>query len=105
MTDSTRWWRVILEYPESMQVQTASGEFVSFRLSLDAASKRLTLSKRDDPDWQAILAYEEPSPDALTVLGTLDGRALHATLIRSLEPEFPLTSRGFHWITEIPFNR
>ncbi len=88
-----------------LRTDTSSGEFATFRLGVDAASKKLTLGKRDEPDWKAVLDYEEPSPGALTISGTLDGRALRATLIRSPKPEFPLMTRGFHWITEIPFNR
>ena len=35
----------------------------------------------------------------------MDGRKLAATLHKVPTPPFLLTTRGFHWINEAPFNR
>jgi hypothetical protein len=39
------------------------------------------------------------------VHGTMDGKKIELTLHKEPEPKFLLNTRGFHWITEFPFNR
>jgi uncharacterized membrane protein YphA (DoxX/SURF4 family) len=43
--------------------------------------------------------------DDLTMTGTVDGHALAVTLRRLDTSEMLLVSRGFHWISEEPYNR
>jgi hypothetical protein len=48
----------------------------------------------------------EPGPETRARLtGTVEGRAVDATIVRHDPGEFPLMQRGFHWISENPFNR
>ena len=42
---------------------------------------------------------------ALALAGGVDGRQIQAALRRADPSQFLLTSRGFHWINEYPFNR
>ena len=74
-------------------------------LQLDQEKRTLTLRKRDDPTWNTVLTYEQVSPEAITLAGTLNGSEMTARLRRTEERKFLLTDRGFHWINEVPFNR
>ena len=46
-----------------------------------------------------------PQPKLLVMQGTFDGHKVRARLRQGEIPEFLLTTRGFHWINERPFNR
>ncbi len=105
VTDESRWRRVIFDRPGVLAVQTMSESRQRFPLQLDAEKRTLSLTKRDDPNWKTVLGYEQPPPELLTLAGDFDGRPLRARLRRADPSRFLLTSRGFHWINESPFNR
>jgi hypothetical protein len=65
----------------------------------------MTLRKREDPNWNSVLTYEQVSPEVMTLSGALDGSEMTARLRRTDGRKFLLTNRGFHWINEFPFNR
>lgn len=65
----------------------------------------MTLKKRGVPEQNAEFAFAQPEPERLTLNGKLARQQIQAHLWRIAEPKFPLTSRGFHWINEYPFNR
>lgn len=105
MSDETRWRRVVFSYPGMVAVQLMSDTRQRYRLELDQAKKRLTLSKRDDPKNRSLLTYSRPEPKLLILEGTVDGHKIRARLHRIDESRFLLVSRGFNWINEYPFNR
>jgi hypothetical protein len=100
-----RWQRIIFDIPNRITVQTPADPHQRFSLQLDQDKRTLTLRKRDDPNWNTVLTYEQVSPEVMTLAGALNGSALTARLRRSEERKFLLTDRGFHWINEAPFNR
>jgi hypothetical protein len=82
-----------------------SGPNARFTLDLDMENRKLSIAKRDDPDWKAELFFEELGPGLMALEGELDGRKTYAKLARFDESNFLLKSRGFNWIQEYPFNR
>jgi hypothetical protein len=105
MTDAARWRRVVFDRPNQLAVQLMSDTRQRYRLELDEGQKTLSLTKRDDPNWKAVITYERPEPDRLILGGDVDGRRIEAALRRTDPSQFLLTSRGFHWVNEYPFNR
>jgi hypothetical protein len=103
VTDRERWRRVIFDHPGILAVQFMSDSRERYLLELDPGV--LTLGKRDDAKWSATLSYAQPQPGQLDLEGTLDGRKIRARLHQEKTPRFLLTTRGFHWINEKPFNR
>jgi len=99
-----RWRRMIFDSPRRVAVQTTD-VFERYGSQLDQDKRTLTLRKRDDPGWNAVLTYEQVSPDVITFSGALNGSEMTARLRRTDERKFLLTDRGFHWINEFPFNR
>ncbi|HEX6733083.1 MAG TPA: hypothetical protein VF074_23880, partial [Pyrinomonadaceae bacterium] len=99
------WRRIIFDSPFRLAVQTKTDVQERFRLQMDEQKQTLTLRKREDPDWQSVLTYQQVNPGVLTLTGELGGSQLTARLRRTDEPQFLLTNRGFHWINEFPFNR
>lgn len=51
------------------------------------------------------LNYAQPDAQHLVLTGRLGGGSLEVRLHRTAQKQFLLTSRGFHWISEQPFNR
>ena len=46
-----------------------------------------------------------PDPDHLTLEGTFDGAPSTIRLRKADLSKYQLPTRGFHWISEFPFNR
>jgi hypothetical protein len=105
VTDDIRWRRAVFDYPKMMAIQLMGDSRKRYLLQMDTDNHTLELSKRDDPAWKSILAYERAEPESLRLSGTFDGRPLRARLRLVPPSQFLLVSRGFHWINEYPFNR
>jgi hypothetical protein len=104
-TDTSRWQRVIFQFTKAMTVQPMSGANQTYLLDADLDAGTLTLGKRSDPNWKAVLSFKVPEAGAMTLEGDVDGHKTYAKLTRFDESKYLLTGRGFHWIQEAPFNR
>jgi hypothetical protein len=72
---------------------------------MDEKKRTLIVTRRNEPLWDGRLSYAQPDPNTLTIDGDLGNRKIHALGHREPIPKFLLTTRGFHWINEFPFNR
>ncbi len=98
------WRRAGLNLQGSIAIQDASGAATRFRLVVDFSKRSLELTPRD-PSAATKLSYRELGPGLLLVEGSFQGVPVSAQW-RKLPPSAALlTSRGFHWINESPFNR
>jgi hypothetical protein len=79
--------------------------FSTYGAIVDPNSRAITLTRTSDKSEAARLSFERPSPDRLTLVGTMDGHKLRMQLRLFDRDSFLLVSRGFHWIQEYPFNR
>src|SRR5262249_15466857 len=105
VTDDSLWRRVVFDYTNLFSILTMDNTRHRYGLALDAGKKTLAITKRDDPAWKSTLTYQQPAPGRLTLEGTFDGRKVRASLHRIEPPKFLLNTRGFHWVSEYPFNR
>jgi len=106
LSGQARWQQVIFDDYYEMLIQSNNGWRQRYRQTVDMAKKTVLIWKREDQrPRQPQFGYEMPNPDSLILDGQFDGRHIHAQLRRLPEPNFMLTSRGFHWINEYPFNR
>jgi hypothetical protein len=104
VTDSSGWRYVVFDYTNLFSILTMDSSRQRYVLALDAGKKTLAITKRDDPAWKSKLTYQQPAPGRLTLEGTFDGRKVRASLRRIEDPKFTLKTRGFHWVSEYPFN-
>jgi hypothetical protein len=72
---------------------------------MDLDKKSFVIARRDNSNWKADLTVDHPQPDALELSGAMDGKQIEVKLTREANQNFLLSSRGFHWINEFPFNR
>ena len=106
ITDAQRWRRVVFDFPKSIAIQLMSDSRRRYGLDLDTEKMTLALVQPNDPSRsKTLFSYTRPEPGLLAMEGTLDGRKIKARLRRADTSDFRLLSRGFHWITEYPFNR
>jgi hypothetical protein len=71
---------------------------------VDEIKNTLTITPRSQPDT-LVLSFQQPEPNVILLEGTFEGGTIAARLSRSDADKPLLTSRGFHWINEFPFNR
>ena len=76
-----------------------------YSITWNAEGKKLILTKFRATDWSATFSYEQPEADALELRGSIDGKAISASLKRAPDKQYELMTRGFHWIQELPYNR
>ncbi len=118
ISDGERWRYLIFDYPGLMSVRRIDNSSARYGVELDLEAGTMTLYDATDmvppmfylepPEPSEPIEYEwrvrELDDGGLELRGELDGRMLELKLERR-EPEFLLTSRGFHWINERPLNR
>ena len=105
LTDPLRWRRVTFSYADYLGIQLMTDETTGYRITVSKPRKLWVLNKYDDEKWQSKLHYQEPAPGVLILDGTFDGKPFHASLRKVPRSKFLLLSRGFHWVSEYPFNR
>jgi hypothetical protein len=104
-TDSTRWRYAIFQRPTGMTFQRPNDNFKSYGATIDTVAKTLTLATGDSGKTKFQLTYQRPTKERLIVDGPMDGHAIHLELAFRDPDSFLQRSRGFHWISEMPFNR
>ena len=104
ITDDTRWRRIVIDRPDVIAIYPMVGRRTRYGLEIDEKKGTMLLTKGEQSKWT--FTYHRPVPTTMVLDGTLDARKIHATLRKSDEDaSFRLTTRGFHWINELPFNR
>lgn len=107
MTDLPRWRRVIIDRGRYAFIQLMSDARFRYRITLDEKKHTFELADWENPKSITKLAYLRNDARTLTLDATTpDGHKLHAVCHLSDAAMNPLlTTRGFHWINEVPFNR
>jgi uncharacterized membrane protein YphA (DoxX/SURF4 family) len=104
-TDASRWRRLTSFYPTVLSVRLMDDTQQRFTSEYSPAKHSVALSPFDGKGAKGAFTYASPDKDHLVLQGTLLKDALTVKLRRLDPSRFLLVSRGFHWVTEIPFNR
>lgn len=105
LTDGTRWRRVVISSHRLFSIHLMDDTRTRYMMINDAARGTVALSRGTDKKWRTTLAYRRPAPATLLLSGVFDGHRIAATLRKDSKRTFLLTTRGFHWINEYPYNR
>ncbi|HKW90213.1 MAG TPA: hypothetical protein VJN21_15805 [Candidatus Acidoferrales bacterium] len=105
LTDTQRWRRMVFIYPRYMSIygMDDTPRFYGFSLNVNATT--FELAGGGPKGWKADFSFSRPSPAELIVDGSMDGHKIHAQLAAQDISKFQLVSRGFHWVSEFPYNR
>jgi hypothetical protein len=104
ITDEERLRLIVFDDSDVLDVQRMNDRRDRYLVEMNTETKTLTLKKRLEPDEKGKLLFDRPAPDRMTLEGMFEGQKFRAGL-RRVERNFVLTTRGFHWISEYPFNR
>jgi hypothetical protein len=105
LSSTTRWKKVSVNEFGGMWVRTMDDSKSFLRGMTDEKTKAITFiraKEKADPDT---LTVARPDDEHLVLEGKLGEDALVVKLKKLPLPEFLLTTRGFHWIQEFPYNR
>jgi hypothetical protein len=91
------WRRVVVDFPIFLSVRTRDDKAMGY--STEYRDDTITLNKKDQ------LRLSRPDPDHVVLQGTLNGSPATIGLRKVDLNKFLLLNRGFHWISEVPFNR
>jgi hypothetical protein len=107
LTDTQRWRRLIFDFPQYVSIQDMDEDTSHlYSAKIDMNAKTVALTSFTDKNWKAAFSFAQPAPSQLVLDGsTTDGHKIHAQLELFDRSKFLLVSRGFHWISERPFNR
>jgi uncharacterized membrane protein YphA (DoxX/SURF4 family) len=109
ITDDSRWRRVVFDNFYGDMRLIAFGEnnqwLGYWLIGPDSTDGKLVL--RDDPKQAqgVIFIFAQPSQDRLQLTGMVKGHVIVVDVKRADADDTRLFNRGFHWISEVPFNR
>jgi hypothetical protein len=93
-----RWRRVIFDSPRRIIFQRTDDSFATYGVSIDTASKRLTLTKGNSRTWGAAFMFDRPAEDRLVLTGQMDGRDIRLRLRLVGLDTFRLLNSPFRWV-------
>jgi uncharacterized membrane protein YphA (DoxX/SURF4 family) len=105
LTDAGRWRRLTVLYPQVLSVRWMDDSLHRYWTQYVPAKHSVAFASFADRKLkQGTFTYTFPDKDHVVLQGTLLDDALIIKL-RKLDPsKFLLVSRGFHWVSEMPFN-
>jgi uncharacterized membrane protein YphA (DoxX/SURF4 family) len=104
-TDAGRWRWVTFDLNNNVVIVPPDGPVQRYRRKLDEKAGTLDFSKPSDPKWKAHFTLDSHAPGIILLAGEMDGKKITAKLKKIELNSFLLNNRGFHWISEFPFNR
>lgn len=102
-TDTVRWNKLMIEN-DFAEVRLMNRNTESFMSKIDEKAKIIALKSYQDSTLVHTFHYTLQK-DSLSIHGVWKGKALKAGFKRKQISDYNLTSRGFHWINEYPYNR
>lgn len=104
ITDHTRWNYLLIERKDRAFVKTMTDEILIYTFMTDSIKNRISVYIEDGAKDSLNFKYKAENSKVLKLNGKLENDSLSITFTKIELEEFPLMSRGFHWINERPFN-
>jgi len=104
-TDATRWRKVVVQFPGFISARAMDDSQRGYSAEYSKGTNTFTLSQGGPKSPKSVFTYTRPDADHVLLEGTLGNDALSIHMRKIDTSKFLLVSRGFHWISELPFNR
>lgn len=107
LTDTLRWERVFVDRRGStdmIAITNQHGLQQRIGFERDEKKKRIVLNDWLKNDKKHLFTYTQPDSNTLILKGKWNNDSLYLEL-HKMHKKFLLTSRGFHWVSEQPFNK
>jgi hypothetical protein len=102
--DAVPWRQMTVQFSDGLSIRNAAGDRYGFQTKYDESQHTLAMTSKK-LNQKGDFTYSQPDAQRLILRGNLDGKPIVAEFHRFDASKFLLTSRGFHWINEDPFNR
>jgi uncharacterized membrane protein YphA (DoxX/SURF4 family) len=89
----------------TFKLKPAVGPLVQWKCDQSKEKKVLMLASMKDPNVKPELKFEEAGDGKFRVSGDLNGTPLDLLIRRAALKDGELLTRGFHWVSEFPYNR
>jgi uncharacterized membrane protein YphA (DoxX/SURF4 family) len=103
-TDTTRWNRLLIAVKGYAEIQVMNDSTRNYYFKIDTLNKTAVLFPYSDTLNKTRFNYVVDSP-YLTLTGKIGTDSVQIRMKRFDENRFRLVSRGFHWVSEYPYNR
>jgi hypothetical protein len=104
-TDSTRWKQMIISYTGYARVKKMNDSTTNFTTVFDQKKKEMVLKSTSKDSLKYVLNYRVIGKDKLVISGLSDKDSISVSFKRKDLKDFRLINRGFHWVSEYPYNR
>ena len=104
LSDHDRWRRIIFDRYNLAAIERMADPRVYYTAALDEKKNTLTLTQHRG-NQKLNFSSARPASDRLLLDGVIDGHKTHVELHLETGRTFLVNTRGFHWISEAPFNR
>jgi len=105
ITDFKRWNKIAIDGPEYAFIKYMNDTTQYLSAKLDTTKRTLVMYPFTDSVDRYHFNYARPTKDSLTLIGTYKSDSIKIMFHRDDVSKFPLMKRGFHWVSEYPFNR
>lgn len=104
-TDSIRWKQMIISYEGYAKVKKMNDSTVNFTTVFNQKKKELVLKSTARDSLKYVLNYNIVGKDKLIISGLRDQDSVSVSFKKKDLKDFRLINRGFHWVSEYPYNR
>ena len=104
-TDSIRWRQMIISYPGYARIKKMNDSTANFTTVFDQKKKELVLKSTNNDSVKYILKYTVIGKDKLIFSGLKEKDSISIKFKQKNLKDFRLINRGFHWVSEYPYNR
>jgi hypothetical protein len=104
LTDEKRWRYIFVEYPNTIQFSRMNKARYGLNSEIDTLKRQIKLTEFNDSTQVYMLDYQK-TDSTLSIRGVFRNDTIFSETKRLDKKDFRLTSRGFNWINEYPYNR
>ncbi len=104
-TDTTRWRKLIISYAGNARIKLMNDTLKSYSFKIDPKIHSIVINSYIDTLKRNLFRYTETPNGDLQLKGMWDKDSLKISLKKFDLQKFRLLNRGFHWISEMPYNK
>jgi len=101
LTDDIRWKQLVINWPGNARITFMNDKSYYDGFKVDTSKKQIALGY----EANNLLNYKIPDQNHLIIYGKLNEDSISVIFNKIEHSNLKLINRGFHWITEVPFNQ
>ena len=105
LTDTTYWRSIVVDRKGSAWIHTIDNKRHFYDFKVNPEKKSIVYNPNNEKSAKSTLYYSKLDSTHMKIEGIHRTDTLELWMKIKTKEDFRLTSRGFHWINEFPFNR